>query len=497
MENILLPKDISISQILSNKKNLSANNYKKIAIKNINIVKLAELLNEEIPYQKGIETGSSLYLSNLKSSVNYIRNSCLDNINYVTQSNKSLYLNDKKLVDSEKFTLSEQDILLSVDANIGDTSLFLSENQNKYIFSSGLVRLNIGHGFNKYYLFAFLRDEYFRKQLDAMTPKGATIRHSGNRFLECLIPLPNNNETWVIKLIENLVKNLTYSEIQAKNNLHNIYNLYDNLLLINKNELKSTTISQLFHNFRLDAGIHSEEVQNFFNCIETYPSGFSSLEDLGYKTKRGPSLQKRDIGRSIISRRYIPNYPILVYPSDISNFGFVGRTSSIGTSGKIWFLQKDDILFSAEGNIGKTFAICDNSLKFTTNIHGIIITPKTKKHSMQNTILITTFLNYMKHKGIMDKISVGGQGGSFAVQYWDIIKFPNISNDSLSEISKLYYSGQSINPFEFDSEKIRHLGIYEISNLRVLCRSLLDTILSDIKNDTLKDKDYYLSILND
>ena len=72
---------------------------------------------------------------------------------------------------------------------------------------------------------------------------------------------------------------------------------------------------------------------------------------------------------------------------------------------------------------------------------------------MQNTILITTFLNYMKHKGIMDKISVGGQGGSFAVQYWDIIKFPNISNDSLSEISKLYYSGQSINPFEFDSEK--------------------------------------------
>ncbi len=135
-----------------------------------------------------------------------------------------------KLVDSEKFTLSEQDILLSVDANIGDASLFLSENQNKYIFSSGLVRLNIGHGFNKYYLFAFLRDEYFRKQLDAMTPKGSTIRHSGNRFLECLIPLPNNNETWVIKLIENLVKNLTYSEIQAKNNLHNIYNIYDNLL---------------------------------------------------------------------------------------------------------------------------------------------------------------------------------------------------------------------------------------------------------------------------
>ena len=139
MENILLPKDISISQILSNKKNLSANNYKKIAIKNINVVKLAELLNKDNPYQKGIETGSSLYLSNLKSSVNYIRNSCLDNINYITQNNKSLYLNDKKLVDIEKFMLSEQDILLSVDANIGDVSLFLSDNQNDYIDRKSVV----------------------------------------------------------------------------------------------------------------------------------------------------------------------------------------------------------------------------------------------------------------------------------------------------------------------------------------------------------------------
>ena len=172
MESILLPQEVSIRQILSNNRNLSANNYKKVAIKNTSIIKLAKLLNKEEPYQKGIETGSSLYLTDLKSSVNYIRNSCLDNINYITQNNKSLYLNDKKLVDIEKFTLSEQDILLSVDANIGDVSLFLSDNQNDYIFSSGLMRLNISYDINKYYLFAFLKDEYFRKQLDAMTPKG-------------------------------------------------------------------------------------------------------------------------------------------------------------------------------------------------------------------------------------------------------------------------------------------------------------------------------------
>ena len=85
MESILLPQEVSIRQILSNKRNLSANNYKKVAIKNTNTLKLAELLNKENPYQKGIETGSSLYLTNLKSTVNYIRNSCLDNINYIIQ----------------------------------------------------------------------------------------------------------------------------------------------------------------------------------------------------------------------------------------------------------------------------------------------------------------------------------------------------------------------------------------------------------------------------
>lgn len=497
MENILLPKDISISQILSNKKNLSANNYKKIAIKNINVVKLAELLNKDNPYQKGIETGSSLYLSNLKSSVNYIRNSCLDNINYITQNNKSLYLNDKKLVDIEKFMLSEQDILLSVDANIGDVSLFLSDNQNDYIFSSGLMRLNISYDINKYYLFAFLKDEYFRKQLDAMTPKGSTIRHSGNRFLECLIPIPKDNETWVIECIENLIKNLVFSEFQAIHNQREIYTIFDNILDTVNISSRNPNVSDLFDKYRLDAGIYSTDVQEFFDKISKFPTGSLNLNELGYITKRGPNLAKRDIGRSIKTSTYAPNYAMLVYPSDISEFGLVNKSTFLGTKGKIWYLQKDDILFSAEGNVGKTFAICDNSWKFTTNFHGIIITPTTNEHSMQNTILITTFLNYMKHKGIMDKISVGGQGGSLAVQYWDIIKFPNISNDSLSEISKLYYSGQSINPFEFDSEKIKHLGIYEISNLRVLCKSLLDTILSDIKNDTLKDKGYYLSILND
>lgn len=495
MESILLAQEISIQQILSNKKNLSASNYKKVAIKNTNIVKISKLLDEEDPYQKGIETGSSLYLSNLKSIIKYIRNSCLDGINYITQNNKSLYLNDKKLVNIERFTLSEQDILLSVDANIGDASLFLSDKQNKYIFSSGLVKLNIHQGINKFYLFAFLKDEYFRKQLDAMTPKGSTIRHSGDRFLECFIPIPKDNENWVIKLIENLVKNVTVSEYQAIHNQREIYTIFDNILDTVDTLNRNPNVSDLFDKYRLDAGIYSADVQEFFDKITNFPLGSLSLNELGYTTKRGPNLAKRDIGRSIKTSTYKANYAMLIYPSDISEFGLLNKSTFLGTKGKIWYLEKDDILFSAEGSVGKTFAICDNSWRFTTNFHGIIITPITDKHSIQNTILITTFLNYMRNKGIMDKISVGGQGGSFAVQYWDIIKFPNIDNDSLSKLSKLYYSGESIDPFEFDFEKIKHLGIYEISNLRVLCNSLLDTILSDIKNDTLKDKDYYLSIL--
>lgn len=259
---------------------------------------------------------------------------------------------------------------------------------------------------------------------------------------------------------------------------------------------KTPRVSDLLKIKRIDAGYYSKNVQELFAKIEQYPKGNKTLEELGYCIRRGPNLAKRDLGRSIKTDVFNPNYALLVYPSDISDFGIIDKTTFLGAARRIWFLEENDILFSAEGNVGKTFAICDNSLKFTTNFHGIIITPINKSEiDIKNTIFICTFLNYMKRKGVMDKLSVGGQGGSFAVQYWNILKFPNMNSDILQQVKDLYHSEYSIYPFKFDEEQINYLGIYELNNLRTLCNSLLKVIINDIKSNNLKGKKYYLDQL--
>src|SRR5699024_1967036 len=226
-------------------------------------------------------------------------------------------------------------------------------------------------------------------QLDSMTPKGSTIRHSGTRILDCKIPFPSEENSWIIEIIENLMKNIIHVEKSAQNIQEEIIKIFDNELDFPV-DMPSTKISDMLAAKRIDAGFYSQDVREFFRRVEQYPNGSKDLEELGYKTKRGPSLQKRDLGRSIKTEMFHPTYSLLVYPSDISDYGIIDKTIFLGAAGKVWFLEDKDILFSAEGNVGKTFAICDNSLRFTTNIHGIIITRLNKNNvELINTIYIS------------------------------------------------------------------------------------------------------------
>ncbi|WP_349925249.1 restriction endonuclease subunit S [Bacillus altitudinis] len=496
MEDVLIPVEIKMSDIISKKYNISPTNYKKVDVKAPNKVKLSSLLNTQNPFTRGTEPGSSAYLKDIESNFKFVRNSCVDKLNNIVQLQRTFFLNEVAISYNEEQLLKNGDIVVSTDANIGDSAFFNTEEDYKFLLSSGMVKLNLKENINKFYLLAMLKDSYFNSQLDSMTPKGSTIRHSGSRLLECKIPYPNESNSWVIQVIENLMKNILYAEKHAQKIQVEIISIFDKELNTLSVEETSTKVSDMLSAKRIDAGFYSKEVRQFFKKIENYPSGNKSLTELGYKTKRGPSLQKRDLGRSIKTEMFNPTYSLLIYPSDISDFGIIDKTVFLGAAGKVWFLEKNDILFSAEGNVGKTFAICDNSLRFTTNIHGIIITPIDKSVvDIKKAILICTFLNYMKKKGLMDKLSVGGQGGSFAVQYWDILKFPNMSEDITQKLKDLYFSEHQIHPFEFAEEEITKLGVYEINKLRTLCSSLLKMMINDIKSDNVQDKDYYLNQL--
>lgn len=495
MENILIPSEIDIKSILNNGMNLSPNNYKLVSIKNKNKIKLRDLLDPQIPFVRGVEPGSGAYVKS--SSAKFIRNSCITKFDFCIQNEKSLFVNPNKMQSSK---IENEEVFLATDANIGEASIFLDEAaQNKeYYFSSGIVKLNIKKDVDKFFLLSLLRDSYFLEQLDAMTPKGSTIRHSGDKALDCYLPMPKEGkQSWVKSALGILAKVISLSEIIARNKIKKIYSIYECELGKSEFYYSLPTIKTLFTETRVDAGFYSQKVEEVFSLVENYNYGYSTLGELGYSIKRGPNLAKRDLGRSLQTDDYHPNYYKLIYPSDISDNGYLEKVKYLGASGKVWFLSKDDILFSGEGNVGKTFIICDSKLKFTTNFHGIIITPIDKQeNNLLNGIFIGTYLNYLKHKGVMDKLSVGGQGGSFAVQYWNKLIFPNISDEVKQEIASQYHSEIEYCPFSINVETIKELGIYEINNLRNECLALIHEIIKDLKNDVLKEQEYYKSLLN-
>ncbi|WP_461630426.1 restriction endonuclease subunit S domain-containing protein [Labilibaculum euxinus] len=482
---LICPSEIKFTDILE-RKSLSPNNYSEINIINPNKDVLLNFLDSKKPFDNGEEPGSFTYVPN--SNVSFVRNSCIDSSNFSNQVNKEIFLNPKYDFSNQ---LVNEDVLLCKDANIGDTCLFIHEGEKEYVLSSGVVKLNFKTDSIKYYCLAFLRDEYFLKQLEAKTPIGSTIRHAGTKFLECLLPKLGAQEEKLLPLIEALFKNITYSERVSYQKLCSANKAIENDFFLSENEPKSPNITYLMESTRLDAGFYSQIVYDINYSINNYKNGTWSLQDAGFSMKRGTNLQKRDLGRSIKSEFYKKNYHLLVYPSDISDNGYILKEVYIGARNPVWYMKEGDILFSAEGTVGKVFVICDETMKFVTNIHGLIISPNPDKE-LKDSIILGQYLHFLRSKGYFDKVSVGGQGGSYAVNYWEDFKIPKFGEKIKTEISKLYHSGAEMKVESFSINNLEKAGVFELNKFRIKCNETLKLIVQDIKNNKTKTPEFYI-----
>lgn len=468
------------------KKSLSPSNFATIGIANKNKNKLSHFLNAKYPFEQGFEPGSFAYVK--KSNVSFVRNSCIDSLNFSNIEPKEIFLNPKYEFEN---VIKSNDLLLCKDANIGDTCLFITEKDHNYLFSSGVVKLNFDTELLKYYVLAFLRDKYFLSQLDSLTPKGSTIRHAGDKFLDCYIPAVTKKEEALLPAFEALVKNIAYAERYSFKNLERSNEIIEKEIFTSNLENEETSVQSLLSTKRIDAGYFSDLVKTIEYNIKNNRFGFLPLEKFGFSLKRGPNLQKRDLGRSVKSEFYRPKYHLLVYPSDISDYGYITKEEYIGARNPVWYLKKGDILFSAEGTVGKVFVICDEDMKFITNIHGILISPSGQNPDIRKSIFLGQYLHYLRTKGYFSKISVGGQGGSFAVNYWKNIFIPNVDDALINKISPLYYNEKKMLPFQFDEKSLFDAGVFELNNFRIICREILKKIVDDIKNNKTKEVTYY------
>lgn len=171
---------IYYSKIIEKDKNfsLSSTRYETIDIKNKCEKKVRELLVDELSdVYRGKEVGSKKYVE--KSSNFFIRTKALKAYSYVIELDKQ---NTLPIIPGsfKNMNLKKGDLIISKDGNVGEAAL-LDQDLPNYMLSSGMYKLPVNPQY-KYYLLAFFKSDYFRKQMDILTPKGATLRHAKTLF---------------------------------------------------------------------------------------------------------------------------------------------------------------------------------------------------------------------------------------------------------------------------------------------------------------------------
>lgn len=63
-------------------------------------------------------------------------------------------------------------------------------------------------------------------------------------------------------------------------------------------------------------------------------------------------------------------------------------------------------------------------------------------------------------------MSVGANGGSFAVGYWNNIIIPCVDEAFQKKLAKIYDNKIQLNPVVFDKENLMEAGIYQLNKMQ-------------------------------
>ncbi len=471
---------IKYDDIVKNQFVLSPHQLQLMEYANKNTFKLSSLLSRKLKkVDNGVDIGSSNYMRNSKYM--FLKTKAANKTNYIIDlsSNETFeFMNHKAFVDQN---LKIGDVLLSKDSNIGECCI-LDDNYPNIMIASAFYKLPLEK--NKYYIFSFMKTDYYKSQLDLMVPRGATIRHAGTKFLDCLIPFPDGADSLkIISKIESMTQEIIEKERQIKINEKLIFELIGKELLNNSSasEYKLPRFRDVFEKNRVDAGYYCQEFKNTSSLIKNYKYGYSSLEEFGYKISRGQNLQVSCIGKSIETNKYIEGFYKIAKPTNLSDYGTVDSYNYFGNKNELSLLKDGDIVFSAEGTIGKCAMFFNlGNQRVITNIHGIILNKL--NHNIVESGFVCCFLRYLRKVGYFNNLSVGGQGGSMAMKYWKDIVIPRFPEKIVKEISELYCGS-----YEKQIDGIINLD-NQVKSLKCFLNKAFDLIVSkeNIKYEELE-----------
>lgn len=484
------PKEISSIEVRNKGYSFSSAQYTDVIIPNKNFFYFRDLLSRKLKRSDlGIEIGSINYTD--QSGKFFIRTKGLQSYSYLPDINNEsvIPMNPKVFIDQK---LLEGDLIISKDGNIGEI-IILDKDYPNWMLSSALYKLPIKKW--KYYLLAVAKHDCFREQIDYMVPKGATIRHAKQMFLDCKIPLPSKDQENVIYYIELLVQAAINTEKEIHNKHNIIFESIRNELVTNQKttnfEYSYPTIKELQETRRIDTNLYTQYFKSQEFIIKNYSKGFSAIKRLGFEISRGQNLQISTIGKSIYSNMNYPSFYMLVLPKYLSKFGTINEVEYLGNRKLLKTLKKGDLIFGAEGfEKGRSIVVLNDYKKTITNIHGITL--HQKQGDLILSVFVKCFLDYLRTIGLIDLYAVGGNGGSLAMKYWDVIPFPNFPDPQKKKISKLFYNPDAElnvksltieNFIEEDTLYNSNAGINELNQGLQKIKNRIDFVIDQIVND--------------
>ncbi|MDU6364692.1 MAG: hypothetical protein E6582_14375 [Clostridium sp.] len=485
MSHYTVPSEISIDDIKSKEFSFSASMYKKVIFKTNNIKQIKDMLNQTNPFEKGKEPGSFWYMS--KSPYNMIRTKSLQDFSCLLYpKGDSIIPISRKAFESS--LLKTGDILLSKDSNIGEVCIIENDSYTNYMFSSGIVKIQVDEKkVNRYYLFSFLKNPIFKLQLYALSPKGATITHAGTKWMDCYIPFPIGKdkdiiEKYVIALIQSIIK----KEQKIREKSEEINNIIDTEL--NKNQknnefvFKEPKIQEFKNVKRLDSAIYGKEYKSKIFKIENYNRGFNNPTQLGFTVIPGPSLEIKLLKTRLDSNVYKKGFYALILPTNISEYGTMNKISYLGTAKKLPLLKQGDIIFGEAGfQKGRSIVLLEGIDNCTTNAHGLYA--RRADSDIKKSIFFRCIFNWYRKESLIDLMAVGGSGGHFSPEYFDYIKIPNFPENVISDICDLYHSNKEKDKAELTLDNFvkwhdewnEDLGIWELNReMKKLKDKLID-----------------------
>lgn len=478
-----IPDTISYKDILGNGFSLSPTMYKKIQINNQNVKTLKELLVEGREYQKGNEPGSQWYVK--KSNKYLLRTKALQDFSYLIypKGDCIIPINPKKYCNLK---LERGDIILSKDSNIGEAAIIFGSECDDRDYSSGIVKLNIKEEYDNYYVYAFLKHSSFKEQLNALCPKGATIKHAGERWMQCKIPFPNQpNKEEVINRISKCVQAIMDMERMIADKAEKIFDIINFTLVSGQPDeeyiYEYPTLSRMLAEKRLDAAIYCKEYSKKIRLVEAFKGGYWTPGEYGFTVIPGPSLEIKLLKTRIDSDTYKKGFYQLLLPTNLSEYGTVNKVQYLGTKKRLPLLKKGDILFGEAGfQKGRSTVIVEEIENCTTNAHGLYA--RREEVDLGKSIYFRCVFDWYRRMNLIDLMGVGGSGGHFSPEYFDHIKIPKFDKDVIDDIISLYHMPDAAE-HGINSKDYSQWGIMQLDKAVKKLKAQLTIILDKIMND--------------